>query len=301
MSEQLKDKVQALITKAANSHTHANAETLAKLTPEQQSELEALTNFDLTNYLEDWEPDEGEPAKGWKAFEPLVITGLLEMFDGMEGLYDDILDRISKDLDNQESRIKQEIMKLANPLITMAGEAYWDELQQQGNRRDYTNMFSTKMWTDEYYNPKYDIEATSLYRGFWETGITDTKVDIRVTTDKGSAATTQAFSNSAIQTIKKFIINDTSSPSSYNSSICPGAFNDCTQLKHCIFEGEIKGNFYMQHCWRLDEESLASIINCLAAKPTYITAWTLFLGNDNIRKLTEQQISQIAQKGWVLK
>ena len=166
-------------------------------------------------------------------------------------------------------------------------DTFWDNLQDNGSRRDYQYMFD-KGWNDTIFKPKYDIIFGNSYQGaqvFWNSGIQDLKGILEsqgvslVTTDatrflqlfqnskitniptidmsNGTESSGYAFSSSAIKNIDKII----SSENTIYESTC---FNGASALTHVIFDGTIGTTLNIKWSTELDTESIVSIIEALS-------------------------------------
>lgn len=144
-------------------------------------------------------------------------------------------------------------------------DAFWDNLQQNGNRKHYANAFSFVGWNDDIYNPKYPIVPTntqgigSIFN--WNQDITDTKVPI---TAYGSC--NGAFNKCVrLRRIPKLIFSGA-------TSIINTTFQDCTALEELYCEGTLDLTGLDLH-WstKLNKASIESVINCLSDDTTGLT------------------------------
>jgi hypothetical protein len=134
-------------------------------------------------------------------------------------------------------------------------DRFWDEFQENGERASYTYAFyGSNGWTDETYNPKYEIAPLTCNQMFnANTKITDTKVTINLT--GANANITSLFANcSNLVTIRKLIVKE--------SNKLSGSFGNCKALKNIVFEGTIGRDINLQWC-PLTVESMLSIVNHL--------------------------------------
>lgn len=82
------------------------------------------------------------------------------------------------------------------------------------------------------------------------------------------------------------------------------SFNYCKNLEHAIFTGTIATNgLNLQWSPLLDKESILSIIDCLKdySEDTSGTYWYVTIGNENINKLTTEELEVAYMKGWDVK
>jgi hypothetical protein len=203
-------------------------------------------------------------------------------------------------------------------------EAFWDEIQQNGNRVNYTYGFGGHTWTNKNFKPKYDIKPTDSLGIFILCQIGDlrksaTGVDIDFS---NSTRLSNAF---AYSTIKYVGVIDTRKASGSNinglfmdsyithieelifksdgSQAVANLFNGCTLLEHLIVSGVIgKNGFNVSWSTKLSHDSLMSIIYALQDKTTDTsgTSWVCTLGTANLAKLTDAEKAVATQKGWSL-
>lgn len=136
-------------------------------------------------------------------------------------------------------------------------DRFWDIYQNNGNRRAYPMAFCLP-WTDDIYNPKYDIicDASSQTQMFYNSNITDTKVTIDISATSSSIY--GLFAASKIITIRKLIVSE--------KNVWNGSFNSCTKLKNIVIEGTIGQNgFNVAACINLSKGSWISIIDALSS------------------------------------
>ncbi len=204
-------------------------------------------------------------------------------------------------------------------------DTFWDRFQDRGARTTYSYAFGTRGWTDENFKPKYDIvavgSATSLFRYlevtedlpviFERQGIVlDTSqatnleyccqtlnalVPIRLGTFDCTGLTvrlTSSFSCAAIKQLK-VIINET--------VVFYNTFNNATALTDFELEGILGTNgLSLQNSKLLTHDSLMSVINALKDYSSSSTAYTVAFGDENLAKLTEEEIAMATEKGWTL-
>lgn len=163
-------------------------------------------------------------------------------------------------------------------------DKYWDNYQDYGKRTSYGYAFCRTGWTNSNFQPKYDIALTSGEQMFYYSKITDlagilkkqsvvmdtskaTNVTYMYgyssltripTTDLSSATNTTYLcsGDTGLVSIEKIVSSET-------TVFANSAFNNCTALEHCIFEGTIASDINLQWSKKLDLESLKSIIYCL--------------------------------------
>lgn len=210
---------------------------------------------------------------------------------------------------------------------------FWDAIQNYGNRTYYDSAFYNAQWTKETFKPRYSIKPTSLASCFMalnnapptleqidfvelaeEQGI---EFDFSNCTNLHMAFATGGISRLGTIDMAKVTTVNMTFYGAYNQNqglkcierlICypTNVFNTtfgyCRFLEHIGFEGEIAANgLNLQWSTKLSHDSLVSIINCLQDKSadTSGTVWKVIVGSTNYAKLTDEDLINIAEKGWV--
>lgn len=173
-------------------------------------------------------------------------------------------------------------------------DRFWEIFQQSGNKKGYYQAFANGHWTDDTYNPKYDIickngSASASSTFYNATKLTSTKVPIRIT---GIVATSMFGRCSSLETIPLLELNNVTGFSS--------TFSGCTALKNITIKGSIDVNFNISATAVLSDESVQSIIDHLK-QLTPETTQTLTV-HQNVRdKMTDAQVDKIVdQLKWTL-
>ena len=136
-------------------------------------------------------------------------------------------------------------------------DKFWDNFQGGDGRVSYCYAFSYNRFTDETYNPKYNIvcssgSTTSNYMFYNSDLITDTKVPIDAT---GSSSLQRTFANAtALETIRSLTVKE--------SHTFDSAFSGCTALKNITIAGTI-GKSISFNSSPLTPASMKSVISCL--------------------------------------
>lgn len=183
------------------------------------------------------------------------------------------------------------VQKMIDSAITNLPDynGYWDAYQENGNRTQYAYAFSGESWTDQNYNPKYPINVTgqSAFSAFSHSLITDTKVDIDISTatDVGQLF----FGCYNLKTIRKLIVSN-------ETPALTNAFAGCTALENITIEGQISKSISFADSPLLTEASVLSILNAL--KP--ISGQTITLDSQIGGQLTEEQQAYITASNWTL-
>lgn len=208
-------------------------------------------------------------------------------------------------------------------------DRFWDAFQKNGARTNYANGFTGQGFNFSNFYPKYDIVPTSANQMFyaWQTagdGQTETSLKKRleecgVRLDISQATTvaqmfqygycltelpTLDFSSvtsgnqvfegcNKLVTIEKLIVTETVTMTRW--------FHSCSALENIVFEGVIgAGDLNLSYAKNLTHDSLMSVINALKNFSGTGTTRTATLGNDNLVKLTTEEIAIATEKGWTL-
>ena len=172
-------------------------------------------------------------------------------------------------------------------------DRFWDVFQDYGRRKHYRYAFysqGSNTWTDELYNPKYNITATNEYGGdsmFQASSITDTKVEIAI----GASAGYTFISCGSLKTIRKLIVSEITTFNRW--------FDGCHVLENVTFDGVIANNISFKACVNLTTISVQSIIDHLKDL-TGLASQTLTFHATVGAKLTEAQKAAITAKNWTL-
>ena len=161
-------------------------------------------------------------------------------------------------------------------------DAMWDCIQNYGNRTDYRSCFfisgfshidpkwpvrasnsdsifgnANKLETVNW--EKFDLTATSsLYNAFGFCYLL-TEVDTDLAVVNGTATLLNSIFRNCykLQRVKKL--------TAFPSAVWKNSFDECRELTHIIFDGEIGANgLNLQWSTKLDKESIESIINALS-------------------------------------
>lgn len=162
-------------------------------------------------------------------------------------------------------------------------EAFWNNLQQNGNRTDYACTFGAG-WNDSIFKPIYDMHVSSGYMMFRSAGITDLKNipvkldfsnvtnaqymfqwaktkyigEVNLTSIPGDSSTAQMFAYSAFITIEKLVFKDDGT-----QAINSNMFTYASALENLTIEGIVGKNFNLQWSTKLSKASIESIIFAL--------------------------------------
>lgn len=161
-------------------------------------------------------------------------------------------------------------------------DAFWDSYQDYGNRTDCSNLFSGPGWNDETFKPKYDISTIQIgYMFFARSKISDfisilPKFEIKnssqyafyqcksvthlgeITLNDEMYGTFQGCE--LLKTIDKLIINWANTKGTNHNS----TFNQCSELRNIVIEGEFRGNVSFQYSKKLTKASITSIVNAIS-------------------------------------
>ena len=184
---------------------------------------------------------------------------------------------------------------------------FWDNLQDNGTRTDYTATFGAG-WNDETYKPKYivaPINALEMYRNSRMTKIIgvdfsnctslqDTFMDAKA--EEISLVDCSKVARLA-NTFYRAINLKTLSLKVVTSNVFANTFNYASAIENLSVEGAIGTSLNLSWASVLSNDSVQNIINCLADL-TGGTTQTLDFHSDVVAKLTTEQQTQIFNKNW---
>ena len=196
-------------------------------------------------------------------------------------------------------------------------DAFWDAYQQNGERTDYSMLFSGAGWTAETFKPKYLIRpggAGNHYMMFARTGVE--VLDETILDTSQCTAFSMSFYNSSrlksitidIKSLKAFadVFNFGGALETVALKNVPetcnftGGFSGCNKLTNFTVTGTIGGTaFNLSSCSMLTDASVQCIIDHLKDR-TGTTAATLTFHATVGGKLTQAQKDAISAKNWTL-
>jgi len=139
-------------------------------------------------------------------------------------------------------------------------DRFWDAYQNKGKSAGYALAFAGARWTDDIYNPKYDIVVDYTSNQMYDnSNITDTKVSIDVASGI-SVQMSGTFGNSNLVTIRKLIVGEHNKFSN--------TFAWSTKLQNIVFEGVIGQSLDIHWSTLLTADSLLNIVNHLSDSAT---------------------------------
>jgi hypothetical protein len=202
---------------------------------------------------------------------------------------------------------------------------FWNKYQDLGARTGYSYAFAGSGWTDELFEPKFNMAVKNANRMFASSNIENLKALLEKRGIILDFSNCTSFTNIISESyIVAMGIIDTRSASSLNATFGGGtylkhidkfilksegtqsfssaSFQYLTSLQHVIFEGTIgTNNFNVQWSINLDKDSLMSILNCLADKTgNTSTTWNVTIGTTNKAKLTSEELEIAYDKGWLV-
>lgn len=169
-------------------------------------------------------------------------------------------------------------------------DRFWDAFQQNGNKTSYDQAFAYTHWTDDSFNPKYDVVCVggvSARQAFYNGRMTSTKVPIRVK----NTPLNNTFSGSTIKTI---VLLELDGVTGYNNP-----FSGCSALENITIAGSIDLSISFFASPLLTQASVQSIIDHLKDL-TGQTAQTLTFHTDVGARLTDAQKATVTAKNWTL-
>lgn len=172
---------------------------------------------------------------------------------------------------------------------------FWDNYQEEGNRKDYQCAFGGRGWTIDTFKPKYDIIPSRC--DFLFSNCTQLQVDlvdllntlgvsldlsnsnnfgnafaycyitrVGVIDSSGASSLYRAFHYSRIVTVDKLIIKDD------GSTVFTDTFSGQTYLENISFDGVIGQTLNMGSCQKLTKASIESAMTHLSTTATSKTA-----------------------------
>ena len=171
---------------------------------------------------------------------------------------------------------------------------FWDIFQNYGEGGGvYNNAFSYGKFTDENYNPKYDIivkdgTTTSDQIFYRAVDITNIKVPMYINSSR--------FNN-----VFYGCINLVSIPELHliETTTYSGAFVNCTALQTLNVFGTIgKNGFNVQWSTKLNKASIESIINALSAKESGLTVTLSQTAVNNAFTAEEWDALETTKSNW---
>ena len=203
----------------------------------------------------------------------------------------------------------------------------WSGIQMQGTRTDYTSYFRYSEWDDTTFNPQYDMNLTNGYYMFPYSKITDLCAILErngVVLDTSGMTAANGFQymfyNTSFKILPDIVVpeNILNLPQtfglSYNLHTIKrltvhenlnyaknDTFAKLVALENLTIKGTIgQNNFNVQWSTKLSHESLMSIINALKdySEDTSGTQWVVTIGEENIAKLTAEELAIAEDKGW---
>lgn len=135
-------------------------------------------------------------------------------------------------------------------------DRFWDSFQLNGTRTAYSHGFAGQCWSDETYNPKYEIIVTGAGSNMyaWNGRITSTKVPLTIDTTNSSGLFSYTTSLKTIPSIK---VTERATYTSW--------FTGCGNLENITFTNDsiIANNINFSPCTKLTKDSLLNIISVL--------------------------------------
>lgn len=193
-------------------------------------------------------------------------------------------------------------------------DIFWDNYQNNGQKTVYRYAFAYN-WTNDIFNPKYDIKPTSANYMFYESQISTLadceKIDLSNCTemeyfarfsiikdfpplDLSKATKKLSYSFSTCYNLESLTLNNVQSSCTFVNT-----FALSKKLKELRITGTIGQSIGLPDSLLLSNESVQSVIDSLADL-TGATTQTLTLHADVGAKLTDEQKATITAKNWTL-
>ena len=173
-------------------------------------------------------------------------------------------------------------------------DACWDALQNNGTRTNYTMMFANENWTDDVFNPKYDLVSSTFYRCWYGA----TKITRIPKTLDGSTISTSTGFNQAMYGMNNLVRVE--KIISRKEAPWTDSFRSCSSLEEIRFDGIIGMDIDFSSCSELSDESVASIKDHLYDFPGNGSTETRSIKfHSKIKtKLGTNGIAEFTAKGW---
>lgn len=192
--------------------------------------------------------------------------------------------------------------------VQLENSRFWDNYQNKRKKGIYQFAFAGEGWTDETFDPHYDMVLASGYSGqqmFWNNQCKDLKAifernGVKLDTSKcgmiqqmfqgslsenlpildfssANLSTDYCFANASVKNIDKIIFSE-------QTKIGSQMFSNAIYLENVIFDGVVCGNVNLQWSTKLSKASWISIINALSST----TSGLSMTGSlDSVRKAFE--------------
>ena len=196
---------------------------------------------------------------------------------------------------------------------------FWDVYQQNGKRTDYNQAFGNLGWTNETFNPKYDLICSASSGMFAYAGITNNLKQLLI--DKGiildtskSSNASYMFRNSKLTHLPFLDLSNAGylgatfaySPDLTELSIkvnenatFPNCFDYDTSLTDVTVSGTIGNEIRFTQSPLLSSESVQSIIDALKDL-TGKTSKKVYFHSSVLERITDEQFATITAKNWTI-
>ena len=135
-------------------------------------------------------------------------------------------------------------------------DRFWDNYQQNGNRRNYWGAFSLWFWTDEVFNPKYPLNVSDNGTYIFYSNSVITHIPEITFTASQLAYVCQGASR--LEIIDKITLKNDGTQQIYSP------FEGCSALREIRWGGVIGDNLSFKDSPLLSAESLASTVEHLS-------------------------------------
>lgn len=180
-------------------------------------------------------------------------------------------------------------------------DRFWDNFQQNGNRKEYRYAFGGDGWTKETFKPKYDLKPTSaqqMFAGFStvyeKTSIAECLEQAGVILDTSNSTNCQqmfyACRSVEIPNINLGSATNASNlfydalylkkveitvPESCPLTVYSNWFGGCKELEDLTVNGVLKYSLDLSKSTKLTKDSIDSVLYALANNPTSVQTLTL--------------------------
>lgn len=173
-------------------------------------------------------------------------------------------------------------------------DRFWDEFQNKGKMASYYWAFFNDRFSDETYNPKYDLvisygSAVDGKSMFQASPITDTKKAIFAWHSLDNAF----YSATAMKTIRRLDVRETTKP-------LTNTFYKCTALEDLNMTGTLVASVDLSYSPLLSKESITSVINTMSATATGQTATFSQTAVNNAFTTEEWNALKATKSNWTI-
>lgn len=213
--------------------------------------------------------------------------------------------------------------KIGAIALGVYNDGFWDDFQENGERTNYDDAFSSDLWTDEIFTPKYPMNCTSasgMFRGSKITTIPEGMLDTtncevmgffardsafvklpRIVIGANCKIALQLFLNSTnLLEIETLAIFGSSYENGGMMTNATNLFYGCSSLEKITIEGEIFFDINFKWTTKLSVASMQSVITHLknCADTDEALTHTVTFSSDCWAKLDEEGATAPGDVTW---